>query len=79
MHRIRDDLAPRALADSGGRALAGGSTALQIDMADVVGERLPWVVLAVVGAGTLLLVSMFRAPVVASACSGRRWSRSRRS
>ncbi|MFI2027346.1 MMPL family transporter [Streptomyces buecherae] len=65
VHRIRDDLAPEALADSGGRALVGGSTALQIDMADVVGERLPWVVLAVVGAGTLLLVGMFRAPVVA--------------
>ncbi|MEU3961091.1 MMPL family transporter [Streptomyces buecherae] len=65
VHRIRDDLAPQALADSGGRALVGGSTALQIDMADVVGERLPWVVLAVVGAGTLLLIGMFRAPVVA--------------
>ncbi|MFF8812617.1 MMPL family transporter [Streptomyces pactum] len=65
VHRIRDDIAPRALAGSGGEALVGGSTALLIDMADVVGQRLPWVVLAVVGAGTLLLVGMFRAPVIA--------------
>ncbi|MBA0050645.1 MMPL family transporter [Streptomyces sp. AJS327] len=65
VHRIRDDTAPRALASTGGEALVGGSTALQIDMTDVIAERLAWVVLAVVGAGTLLLVAMFRAPVVA--------------
>ncbi|MFJ5265005.1 MMPL family transporter [Streptomyces sp. NPDC088387] len=65
VHRIRDDVAPEALGPSGGKALVGGATAVVIDMADVVGKRLPWVILAVVGAGMLLLYGMFRAPVVA--------------
>ncbi|MFG2050614.1 MMPL family transporter [Micromonospora sp. NPDC048935] len=65
VHRIRDTIGPEALAASGGTALVGGATAVVIDMADVVGERLPWVILAVVGAGMLLLLLMFRAPVVA--------------
>ncbi|MFC5905081.1 MMPL family transporter [Streptomyces zhihengii] len=65
VHRIRDDLAPRALGPAGGTAMVGGATAVVIDMADVVGERLPWVILAVVGAGMLLLYGMFRAPLVA--------------
>ncbi|MER6188151.1 MMPL family transporter [Streptomyces sp. NPDC001652] len=65
VHRIRDDVAPRALVSSGGDAWVGGATAVVIDMADVVGKRLPWVILAVVGAGMLLLYGMFRAPLVA--------------
>ncbi|MET8661726.1 MULTISPECIES: MMPL family transporter [Streptomyces] len=65
VHRIRDDLAPQALGPTGGTAMVGGATAVVIDMADVVGERLPWVILAVVGAGMLLLYGMFRAPLIA--------------
>ncbi|MEU5980412.1 MMPL family transporter [Streptomyces sp. NPDC047315] len=64
VHDIRDSIAPRVL-DGSGQVLVGGGTAVIIDMGDVIGERLPWVVLAVVGAGMLLLFGMFRAPVVA--------------
>jgi RND superfamily putative drug exporter len=65
VHRIRDDVVPEALASSDGEAWVGGATAVVIDMADVVGKRLPWVILAVVGAGMLLLYGMFRAPLIA--------------
>ncbi|MER7333034.1 MULTISPECIES: MMPL family transporter [unclassified Micromonospora] len=65
VHRIRDTIGPDSLASTGGTALVGGATAVVIDMADVVGKRLPWVILAVVGAGMVLLLFMFRAPVVA--------------
>ncbi|RKN11894.1 MMPL family transporter [Streptomyces radicis] len=65
VHRIRDDTGPATLAASGGEVLVGGPTAVVIDLAEVIGERLPWVVLAVVGAGMLLLFAMFRAPLIA--------------
>jgi putative drug exporter of the RND superfamily len=66
VHRIRQDVAPRAEAASArGEVLVGGPTAMLIDMADIIGERLPWVILAVVSAGMLLLLGMFRVPVIA--------------
>jgi RND superfamily putative drug exporter len=65
VHRIRRTLAPQALGPDGGRAFVGGTSAFMIDMADAVAARLPWVVLAVVVAASLLLVAMFRAPLIA--------------
>ncbi|MDQ1294843.1 MAG: putative drug exporter of the superfamily [Actinomycetota bacterium] len=66
VHRIRRDVAPRVEdAPARGEILVGGSTAMLIDMADIIGGRLPWVILAVVSAGMLLLLGMFRAPVIA--------------
>lgn len=64
VHDIRRTLAPRALA-GGGRASVGGQAAFVIDLADAVGSRLPWVVAAVILAGSLLLLALFRAPLVA--------------
>ncbi|MCZ7437087.1 MMPL family transporter [Micromonospora sp. WMMC241] len=43
----------------------GGATATRVDLADRVGERMPWVIAVVVGLATLLLYAAFRAPVVA--------------
>ncbi|HYN92966.1 MAG TPA: MMPL family transporter, partial [Pilimelia sp.] len=65
VHRIRHTLAPAALADTGAAAYVGGQTGFMIDMADTVAGRLPWVVFGVVLAATLLLIAMFRAPLVA--------------
>jgi len=67
VHRIRHDIVPRVVpaGPDRGEVLVGGATAMLIDMADVVGRRLPWVILAVVVAGMLLLLGMFRAPVIA--------------
>ncbi|HEU4422454.1 MAG TPA: MMPL family transporter [Pilimelia sp.] len=64
VHRIRRTLAPQAL-DGAGRAYVGGQTSYMIDMADIVTARLPWMILGVVLMAGLLLVAMFRAPVVA--------------
>ncbi|WFE36020.1 MMPL family transporter [Micromonospora sp. WMMD975] len=43
----------------------GGATATRVDLADRVGERMPWVIAVVVGLATVLLYAAFRAPVVA--------------
>ncbi|TDC37317.1 MMPL family transporter [Micromonospora sp. KC213] len=65
VHRIRRTLGPAALAPDGAQVAVGGHTAYMIDMADAVARRLPWVVLGVVLAASLLLVAMFRAPLIA--------------
>ncbi|SCG47000.1 MMPL family transporter [Micromonospora halophytica] len=65
VHRIRRTVGPSALGPDGARVAVGGQTAYMIDMADAVARRLPWVVLGVVVAGGLLLVAMFRAPLIA--------------
>jgi RND superfamily putative drug exporter len=65
LHRIRSDLAPAALSGSGGIAHVGGATAIITDLSDTIGGRLPWIVLGVLGVAALLLVAMFRAPLVA--------------
>jgi RND superfamily putative drug exporter len=57
VHRIRADLPPGAA--------VGGTAAFMIDLADSVAERLPWVVVGVILAAALLLLAMFRAPLVA--------------
>ncbi|NYF56202.1 MMPL family transporter [Micromonospora purpureochromogenes] len=64
VHRIRRTVGPAAASD-GGRVAVGGQTAYMIDMADSVTGRLPWVVLGVVLAAGLLLLAMFRAPLIA--------------
>ncbi|TDC71239.1 MMPL family transporter [Micromonospora sp. KC606] len=65
VHRIRRTVGPAALAPGDARVAVGGTTAYMIDMADAVARRLPWVVLGVVLAAGLLLVAMFRAPLIA--------------
>jgi RND superfamily putative drug exporter len=57
VHRIRADLPPGAA--------VGGTAAFMIDLADSIAERLPWVVIGVILAAALLLLAMFRAPLVA--------------
>jgi RND superfamily putative drug exporter len=65
LHRIRDDIAPAATAGTGADVHVGGATAFVTDLSDTVGNRLPWMVLAVLVAAALLLIAMFRAPLVA--------------
>ncbi|WP_326550559.1 MMPL family transporter [Micromonospora sp. NBC_01813] len=65
VHRIRSDIGPATLTPYGTYALIAGTTAYMIDIADAVADRLPWVVFAVVLAAGLLLVAMFRAPLIA--------------
>ncbi|MFC0005146.1 MMPL family transporter [Micromonospora siamensis] len=65
VHRIRRTVGPATLSPDGAAVAVGGQTAYMIDMADAVAGRLPWVVLGVVVAAGLLLVAMFRAPLIA--------------
>ena len=65
VRRLRADVLPAATEGTGATALVGGSTALFIDEADHESSRLPWFVLAVIGLSFVLLVGVFRAPLVA--------------
>ncbi|MEV3859221.1 MMPL family transporter [Streptomyces sp. NPDC050095] len=65
LHRIRDDIAPGAVAGTGVKVYVGGTTAFVTDLSDAVGKRLPWMVLAVLGVAVVLLIGMFRAPLMA--------------
>jgi putative drug exporter of the RND superfamily len=64
VHRLRDRTIPAALEGSGAAAHVGGLTATFIDLADRVGERLPWFIGAVVGLSFVLLMMVFRSVLV---------------
>jgi RND superfamily putative drug exporter len=64
VHRLRDDLVPRALEGTGTTAYVGGLTAVFIDLSDKVASRLPLFVGAVVGLSFLLLMVVFRSVLV---------------
>ncbi|WP_329233512.1 MMPL family transporter [Streptomyces canus] len=64
LHRLRDDVAPKAEHDTGAEILVGGATAASQDFADTVSERLPLFVLVVVGLSSLLLMLVFRSILI---------------
>ncbi|HEX5945470.1 MAG TPA: MMPL family transporter [Acidimicrobiales bacterium] len=65
VHRLRDDVIPRALSGTPGTEVyVGGQTASFIDLSDKVTERLPWFVGAVIGLSILLLTAVFRSIAV---------------
>ena len=57
--KTRDEIIPASAAD----ASVGGSTAQQLDLADLIGERLPLIIAVVVGLSVLLLLIAFRSVV----------------
>jgi putative drug exporter of the RND superfamily len=57
--RTRDEIIPASGAD----ANVGGSTAQQLDLADLIGQRLPLIIAVVVGLSVLLLLIAFRSVV----------------
>jgi RND superfamily putative drug exporter len=57
---VREDVIPA----SGMDAHVGGSTAQQLDLADLIGERLPLIIAVVVALSMLLLLVAFRSVVV---------------
>jgi RND superfamily putative drug exporter len=56
---VRDDIVPA----SGVEAHVGGSTAQQLDLAELIGERLPLIIAVVVGLSVLLLLLAFRSVI----------------
>ncbi len=65
VNRIRTSVIPRATAGTGIRAYLTGPNAGNVSFANVVGQRLPWLIGVVVAASMLLLVVMFRSVTVA--------------
>ncbi|HQR28147.1 MAG TPA: MMPL family transporter, partial [Nocardioides sp.] len=63
--RLRSTVLPDALVDGSASAHVGGYTAVMTDMSNRVQERLPIFLAAVVLLSCLLLVVLFRSPVVA--------------
>jgi putative drug exporter of the RND superfamily len=60
VHTLRDDVLPSVAEDSGGRAYVGGPTAMAIDLADKLAQRLPIFMAGVIGLSFLLLMIEFR-------------------
>ncbi len=65
VNRITSTVLPRATAGTGIRAYVTGPNAGNVAFADVIGERLPWLVAVVVLVSMLLLTVVFRSVVVA--------------
>ncbi len=62
--RLRDDVIPPATKGTALTAYVGGSTAAYVDLADVIGDKLPQVIITVVALSFLLLVVAFRSILV---------------
>ena len=64
VHRMRNDVIPRALDGTGLDALVAGQVAFNIDISDYLAGRIPIFFAAVLGASFLLLMAVFRSLVV---------------
>ncbi|MFE3637995.1 MMPL family transporter [Streptomyces sp. NPDC059168] len=64
-HRLRDDVLPEVLSPEGATGYLTGTTAAQEDFRDILAGRLPVVVGVVVAAALVLLLTVFRSPLVA--------------
>jgi putative drug exporter of the RND superfamily len=65
VRRLRADVLPDVVAGTGATASVGGLTALFIDEADHESSRLPWFIGAVLTMSFVLLLVVFRAPLIA--------------
>ena len=64
VHDLRDHVIPTAVAGTGMQVHLGGQTANGIDFADVIGQRLPIFIAAVLALSFLLLLIVFRSVLV---------------
>src|SRR5919109_1826880 len=64
VHRLRDDVVPRALGDSGITAHIGGVTAALEDQSEYMKDRMPVFIAGVVGLSFLLLLVAFHSPLI---------------
>ena len=65
VNRIGGTVLPRATAGTGIRAYVTGPNAANVAFADLVGQRLPWLVAVVVAVSMVLLTAVFRSVTVA--------------
>jgi RND superfamily putative drug exporter len=64
VHRLRDHVVPTATAQSGLVAYVGGQTAIGVDLADTLGQRLPYMFLVILLLSFVLLMLVFRSLLV---------------
>ena len=62
--RLRDDVVPRALGDSGVTTQIGGVTAALEDQSEYIKDRMPLFIAGVVGLSFLLLLVAFHSPLI---------------
>jgi putative drug exporter of the RND superfamily len=62
--RLRGDVIPEAVGDSGVNALVGGVNAALEDQSTYVTDRMPWFIAGVVGLSFLLLLVAFHSPFI---------------
>ncbi len=62
--RLRSDVIPPAVKGTGLTAYVGGSTAGYVDLADVIGDKLPQVIITVLALSFVLLLVAFRSLLV---------------
>ncbi|WP_225993942.1 MMPL family transporter [Actinomadura rudentiformis] len=65
VHKLRDEVVPRAIAGTNTQVHVGGPNAASIDFADSVQSRLPWLITVVVSLSLLLLIVLVRSVTVA--------------
>jgi RND superfamily putative drug exporter len=64
VHRLRDDVVPQALADTGVNAQIGGITPALEDQSEYVTSKMPLFIAGVVGLSFLLLLVAFHSPLI---------------
>ncbi len=63
--RLKDSVIPAAVAGTAARGYATGTTAAQVDFLDIVSARLPLIIGVVVALAFLIVLAVFRGPLVA--------------
>jgi len=64
VHRLRDDVVPAATAGTGLDVHVGGQTAIGVDLADTLGQRLPYMFVTILLLSFVLLMLVFRSLLV---------------
>ncbi|KOU09617.1 transporter [Streptomyces sp. NRRL F-4711] len=64
-NRLVDSTLPHAVAGTDARGYVTGTTAAQVDFRDIVAGRLPLIIAVVVGLAFLIILAVFRGPLVA--------------
>jgi RND superfamily putative drug exporter len=64
VHRLRDDVIPAATNGTGLKLYVGSQTAIGVDLADTLGQRLPFMFLAILLLSFILLMVVFRSLLV---------------
>ncbi len=64
VHRLRGDVIPHSTAGSALAVHVGGQTAIGVDLADTLGQRLPFVFIAILVLSFVLLMLVFRSLLV---------------